>query len=135
VFLRRLAKVMELFRLGTRGTHLSKEVLLDNLGLDALGITLCAHLFKGVRESHQSILPHGDGTLPAIQLPLSGMELPLQLNGRCQHSHHIRRRSPTPINKRRSALWQEASPGSHRRIVKLHLVDSEAQLGAASILT
>jgi hypothetical protein len=81
--------MMELFRPGTRGTRLSKEVRLDSLGLDTLGITFHACLPKRTCESHQSILPRGDGAFPAIQLSLSGKELLLQLDGRRRRGHHI----------------------------------------------
>jgi hypothetical protein len=73
--------MMELFRPGTTGMHLHKEVPLDSLGLDAIGITFCARLPKHTCESCQSILPRGDGAFSAIQLPLSSKELLLQLNG------------------------------------------------------
>jgi hypothetical protein len=66
VFLRCSAKVMELSRLGTRGACPGKEVLLDGLDLDALGITFCVHLPKGAHECCQSILPHGDAAFPTI---------------------------------------------------------------------
>jgi hypothetical protein len=40
-----------------------------------------AHLSKGTLKGYQPILSRGDGTFPAIQLPLSSKELPLQLDG------------------------------------------------------
>jgi hypothetical protein len=55
---------------------LGKEVLLDSLSSDTIGIMFCAHLSKGVLKSGQSILPRNDGAFPAIQLPLPGKELP-----------------------------------------------------------
>jgi hypothetical protein len=77
--------MMELFRLGTRVARLGKEVPLDSIGLDVLGITFCVCLSKRTHKSHQSVLPRGDGTFPAIQLSLSlslsGMELLLQVDG------------------------------------------------------
>jgi hypothetical protein len=60
---------------------MGEEVLLDNLSSDATGIMFRVHLSKGVLKGYQAILPHGDDTFPAIQLPLLGKELPLQLGG------------------------------------------------------
>jgi hypothetical protein len=72
---------------------LGEEFLLDNLSLDATGITFYEHLSKSALKGRQYILPHGDATFLAIQLPLPGKELPLQLD-----DHRMgRRRSPTPI--------------------------------------
>jgi hypothetical protein len=67
----------------------SKEVLLDSLISDTLDITFRAHLPKGALESRQSILPRGDGTFPAIQLPLLGKEPLLQLDVQRQRSNRI----------------------------------------------
>jgi hypothetical protein len=67
--------MVELFRAGTRGTRPGKEVLLDSHGLDTLGITFHACIPKRTRESHQAILPRGDGAFPTIQLLLLGKEL------------------------------------------------------------
>jgi hypothetical protein len=58
--------MMELFRPGTRGARPGKEVALDSLSLDTLGITFHVCLPKHTRESRQSILPRGDGALPSI---------------------------------------------------------------------
>jgi hypothetical protein len=80
MFLQRLVEADELFGRGARGMRLGKEVLLESLGSDTTGITFRA-LSKGVLKSHQSILPHGDGAFLAIQLPLLGKKLTLQLNG------------------------------------------------------
>jgi hypothetical protein len=80
-FLQCSAKMMELFRPGTRGTRTGNDVPLDSLNLDVFGITFCVCLPKRMCESHQSILPHEDGAFHAIQPPLSGKELLLQLNG------------------------------------------------------
>jgi hypothetical protein len=80
---------MELFRPINRGACPGNEVLLDGLGWDVLDITFRAHLPKGVCESCQSILPRGDGAFPAIQLPLSGKELLLQLTNYHRHGHHV----------------------------------------------
>jgi hypothetical protein len=44
----------------------NKVVLLGSLGLHMLGIAFHAHPPKGALESHQSILPHSDGTFLAI---------------------------------------------------------------------
>jgi hypothetical protein len=80
-FLQHPIEVDELFRPGTRGARPSKEALLDNLYLDVHGITFCVHLAKGALEICQSILLRGDGTFPTIQLPISGKEMLLQLDG------------------------------------------------------
>jgi hypothetical protein len=69
--------------------HLGKEVLLDSLGLDAIGVTFCAHLPKGVLKSRQSILLRSDGAFPVLQLPLLGKEPIVQLNGHRQRSKHV----------------------------------------------
>jgi hypothetical protein len=82
-------EVYELFRPGARGARLGKEVLLGNLGLDMLSVTFYAHHPKGMLESHQPILPRGDGAYPAIQLPLPGKELLLQLDGKHWRGHRI----------------------------------------------
>jgi hypothetical protein len=66
VFLQCLVEVGELFGLGARDARLSKEVLLDRLGLDATGIMFHGHLSKGALKSRQSVLPRGDGTFLAI---------------------------------------------------------------------
>jgi hypothetical protein len=66
VFLQCLIEVDELCRPGARDARLGEEVLLDSLGSDAIAIMLRAHLSKGVLKCYQSILPHGDGTFPAI---------------------------------------------------------------------
>jgi hypothetical protein len=98
-FLQCPAEANELFGPGARSTHLGKEVLPDTLGSDATGIPFHVHLSKGALKSHQSILPRGDCAFPALQLPLLGKKLPLQLD-----DHRISsRRSPTPINKQRPA--------------------------------
>jgi hypothetical protein len=76
-----LVEVDELFRPGTRGAHPSKVVLLGSLGLDVPGITFLVRPLKGVLKSHQFILPHGGDAFPAIQLPLLGKEVLLQLDG------------------------------------------------------
>jgi hypothetical protein len=55
--------------------------MLDSLSLDATGVTFHVHFSKGALKGRQSILPCDNGTFPAIQLPLSGKELPLQLDG------------------------------------------------------
>jgi hypothetical protein len=73
--------MMELFTPRTRGAHPGKEAPLDSLGMDARGITFRVCHPKRTHESHQPIVPCGDGTFPAIQLPLLGKELLLQLDG------------------------------------------------------
>jgi hypothetical protein len=55
--------------------------MLNSLSSDVTGITFRASLFKGMLKSRQSILPHDDGAFPAIQLPLPGKKLLLQLDG------------------------------------------------------
>jgi hypothetical protein len=81
VFLQRPVEVGKLFGPEAGDAHLGKEVLLDSLSSDTTDITFHEHLSKGTLKGRQSILPHGDGTFPAIQVPLPGKELPLQLNG------------------------------------------------------
>jgi hypothetical protein len=76
-----MVEVGELFGPGARDAHLGEEVLLDNLGSGATDVTFCEHLSKGMLNGRQSILPRGDGTFPAIQLPLLSKELPLELDG------------------------------------------------------
>jgi hypothetical protein len=80
-FLQCLVEVGELFGPGARDTHMDEEVLLDSLSSDATGVTFREHLSKGTLKGHQSILPHGGSTFPAIQLHLLGKELPLQHDG------------------------------------------------------
>jgi hypothetical protein len=75
--------VGELFGPGARDAHLGEEVMLDSLSSAMTGIMFHAYLSKGMLKSHQSILPHGNGTLLAIQLPLPSKELPLQLDDHC----------------------------------------------------
>jgi hypothetical protein len=75
VFLQRPTKVGELFGPGTGGVHLGEEVPLDVIGMGATSITFCAHLPENVRKAHQAFLPHDDGTLSTIQLPLPGTKL------------------------------------------------------------
>jgi hypothetical protein len=82
-FLQHPVVVGGLFGPGARDACLGKEVLLDSLGSDVTGVTFHEHLSKGMLKGHQSILPCGDDTFPAIQLPLPGKELPLQLD-----AHH-----------------------------------------------
>jgi hypothetical protein len=60
---------------------LGEEVMLDSLGLDATGIMFREHLTKGALKGCQSVLTRGEGTFSAIQLPLPGKKLPLQLDG------------------------------------------------------
>jgi hypothetical protein len=74
--------MMELFRSGTRGVRQGKEVPSDSISLDALSITFCVRHPRHISECYQSILPHGDGAFSAIQLPLSGKVLLLQLDSR-----------------------------------------------------
>jgi hypothetical protein len=62
----------ELYGPRTRDACLGKEVLLDSLGSDVMGIMFYEHLSKGALKGCQSILPRGDGTFPAIQLPRFG---------------------------------------------------------------
>jgi hypothetical protein len=76
-FLQHLIEVDELFGPRTRDIHVGEELLLDSLGSDVTGVTFHDHLSKGALRGCQSVLPRGDGTFPAIHLPLSGMELPL----------------------------------------------------------
>jgi hypothetical protein len=83
VFFQRPTKVGELFRLGTGGAHLGEEVLLESIGTGVTSVTFYAHLPMCVRKGRQPFLPCDDGTLSAIQLPLSSKELPLQLNSEC----------------------------------------------------
>jgi hypothetical protein len=83
-FLQCSVEVSELYGPRARDACLGKEVLLDSLGTNAAGVTFHAHLSKGTLKGCQSILPHGDGIFAAIQLPLPGKDLPLQLDG-----HHI----------------------------------------------
>jgi hypothetical protein len=71
-----------------------------------------------MRKGCQAFLPHDDGTLSTIQLPILSKQLLLQLDG-----HRMRRRrSPTLINKqklvsqqrskpRRMPAWSKDSPG------------------------
>jgi hypothetical protein len=72
---------VELSGVGARDACLGEEVLLDSLGSDATSITFCVHYSKGMLKGCQSILPRGDDTFTAIQFPLSGKELLLQLDG------------------------------------------------------
>jgi hypothetical protein len=100
MFLLPPAKVDELFGPGTEGTRPGEEVLLDGNSTSATSIMFHAHLTERTRKGHQTFLPRNDGTLSAIQLPLLGKQLFLQLD-----SHRMqRRRSPTPINKQKISL-------------------------------
>jgi hypothetical protein len=76
-FLQHPVEADELFGHGTRGTHLGKEVLLDSHDSNVTGTMFRVQLSKGVLKSCQSIIPRGDGTFPAIQLPLLDKNLPL----------------------------------------------------------
>jgi hypothetical protein len=80
-FLQRPVEVDEMFRPGARGARLGKEVLLESFSLDILGIMFYVHPPKGALEICQSVLPRGDGAFHAIQLPIPGKELFLQLDG------------------------------------------------------
>jgi hypothetical protein len=60
-----------------------------SLSLDALGVMFYAHPPKGVLKSHHSILPRDDSAFLAIQLPLPGEELPLQLDGQRLRGHCV----------------------------------------------
>jgi hypothetical protein len=96
----------------------------DSLGSDTIDVMFHEHLSKGVLKGRQYILPRGDGTFPAIQLPLPGKELPLHLDGHrvCQS---------------KSREWhhnKEASPSKRWHRVKIHLVDKDARLQEPSIL-
>jgi hypothetical protein len=79
-FLQHPVEVSELSGFGARDTRLGEVVLLNNLGSDMTGVTFHMHHSKAVLKSCQSILPCGDGTIPAIQLPLPGKDQPLLLN-------------------------------------------------------
>jgi hypothetical protein len=76
--LQHLAKVDELLGLATGGAHLGEEIPLGNIGTDTTSVTFCIGLPMRVREGSQSFIPHDDGTLSAIQLPLLSKTLPLQ---------------------------------------------------------
>jgi hypothetical protein len=77
VFLQCPIEVDELFGPGARDMRLGEEVLLDSLSSNVTDVTFCEHLSKGTLKGCQSILPRGDGTFLAIQLPLPGKELTL----------------------------------------------------------
>jgi hypothetical protein len=79
-FLQCPVEVGELFGPVARDTHLGEGVLLDSLNSDVTCVMFRVHLSKGALKGHQSILPCGNGTFSAIQLPLLGKELPLQLD-------------------------------------------------------
>jgi hypothetical protein len=78
--LQHLVEFGELFGPGAGDTRLGKEALLDSIGSGMTSVMFHAHLSMGVLKGRQSILPCGDATLSAIQLPLLSKELPLQLN-------------------------------------------------------
>jgi hypothetical protein len=80
VFLQHTAKVVELFGPGTGGACLGEEVSLDDISTGVTSITFYVHLPERVRKGCQAFLPRDDATLSAIQLPLPGKELLLQLN-------------------------------------------------------
>jgi hypothetical protein len=80
-FLQCLVEVGELFGTHSRDARLGEEVLLHSLGSDVTDVTFCEHLSKGALKGRQSVLPRSDVSFPAIQLPLLGKELPLQLDG------------------------------------------------------
>jgi hypothetical protein len=73
------------------------------------GITFRAHLSKGALKGCQSIVPRGDGTFHAIQLPILGKELPLQLDGTAFEGDGALHQS-TSRDQRHS---KEASPDKH----------------------
>jgi hypothetical protein len=73
----------ELFRPGTKGMRPGKVVLLGSLCLDVTSVVFHAHPPKGTVKHLQSILPCGDDSFPAFQLPLPGEDLLPLLN-----SHH-----------------------------------------------
>jgi hypothetical protein len=60
---------------------MEEEILLDDIDMGATSITFHAHLLECACKGHQAFLPHDDGTLSAIQLPLMGKELLFQLDG------------------------------------------------------
>jgi hypothetical protein len=98
--IQRAVEANELFRLGTKGTHPGKVVLLGSLILAMTRITFQAHPPKGMLEHRQSILPCGDGSLPTFQLSPLDKELLPKLNDRRQHRYRAwRRRRPTPIRR------------------------------------
>jgi hypothetical protein len=78
-----LVEVSELFGPRAVDRHLGEQVLLGSLGSDVIDVKFCEHLPMGALKGRQTILPCGDGTFPAIQLPLPGKELPLQLDDHC----------------------------------------------------
>jgi hypothetical protein len=75
VFLQHLAKVGELFGLGTRGMCLGEEVPLDSISTGVTSLTFHAHLPERACNGCQAFLPHDDDTLSAIQLPILVNEL------------------------------------------------------------
>jgi hypothetical protein len=83
VFLQHLVEVGLLLGPRARDTRLGEEVLLDSVSSNAIVITFRVHLSLGALKGRQSILPHGDGTFPAIHLPLPGKEQPQPLDDHC----------------------------------------------------
>jgi hypothetical protein len=80
VFLQHSVKVGELLRRGTGGMCLGKEVPLNSIGTDMTSIVIHTRLPKRTCNGSQPFLPCDDGTLSAIQLPLSSKKLCLQFN-------------------------------------------------------
>jgi hypothetical protein len=69
------AEADELFRPRTKGTRPGKVVLLGSLGLDTTSVAFRAHPPEGTLKRRKSILPCGDDSFLALQLPLLGKEL------------------------------------------------------------
>jgi hypothetical protein len=74
---------------GRKSACLGHIVSPDCLDSGVLIVTFSACPSYSAPERHQSILPCGDGAFPAIQLPLSGKELLLQLNDQCRRGHRV----------------------------------------------
>jgi hypothetical protein len=58
-----------------------REVPLDGISMTMTSITFRAHLHEHACKGSQAFLQGDDGTLSAIQLPLPGKKLLLQLGG------------------------------------------------------
>jgi hypothetical protein len=65
-FVQHPAKVGELFGLGTRGTCLGEEVLLDGIDVGATSVMFHVHLPMSAHKGRRPFLACDDGTLSAI---------------------------------------------------------------------
>jgi hypothetical protein len=85
----------------------------------------CTPSLKRARKPPSHLLvPRGN--FPAIQFPLPGKELLLQLDNHHRCSHCTRKRSPNPNSCQGSVLPQMTGPGKRRHRIRTHQTNGEA---------